>query len=191
MTTHLNLVRPAEDTSDASEPFRLAMRQLAGGVAIITAGRGEERTGLTATAVSSLSSSPPTLIACVNRSASALPLIVREGVFGVNLLAVRHVGLAKRFAGVGGVKGAERYEEGLWTRLQSGAPILADALAALDCELEDAIERHSHTVLFGRVRDLRATSGGDPLLYWQSGYRSLAGSGDDWTPLVERLAAGA
>lgn len=190
MTQHLSLVPPAGASTAEAEAFRQAMRQLAGGVAVITAGRDGERAGLTATAVTSFSAEPPTIIACVNRAASAAAVILRDGAFGVNLLSTRHVSLAKRFAGAGGIKGAARYEEGDWTQLETGAPILADALAALDCELEDAVERHSHTLLFGRVRAVRSTIGEDPLLYWQSRYRCLAGNGDDWTPLVERRARG-
>ncbi|HSI41434.1 MAG TPA: flavin reductase family protein [Xanthobacteraceae bacterium] len=190
MTMHRNVVPPAPSAvAGPAETFRQAMRQFAGGVAIVTAGTGADRTGLTATAITSLSAEPSALVVCVNRSASAWPLILREQAFGVNLLAVGHVGLAKRFAGVDGVKGAARYEQGLWTRLETGVPVLADALAAFDCAVEEVFERHSHAVLIGRVRAVHAGLPGDPLLYWQGGYRSLAGSGDDWSPVVERLAA--
>ncbi len=55
-----------------------------------------------------------------------------------------------------------------------GAPVLTDALAVFDCELEDAIERHTHLIIIGRVVASRVTEGADPLLYWAGDYRALA-----------------
>jgi flavin reductase (DIM6/NTAB) family NADH-FMN oxidoreductase RutF len=53
-----------EVTIDA---FRSATRELAGGVAVVTVGREADRTGFTATSVSSLSAEPPRLLVCVNQ----------------------------------------------------------------------------------------------------------------------------
>ena len=74
----------------------------------------------------------------------------------------RHV--ADRFAGRHGVKGKARYEGVRWERLATGALALADAVAAIDCEIEEAIERHSHAILIGAVRAIRIR-GGEPLVY--------------------------
>src|SRR6202050_1332700 len=78
--------------------FKGAMRQMAGGVSVITAGVGDERTGLTVTSAVSLSMTPPTMIICVNRAASAWPIIRQRRHFCVNALADRHQGVADRFA---------------------------------------------------------------------------------------------
>jgi flavin reductase (DIM6/NTAB) family NADH-FMN oxidoreductase RutF len=150
---------------DLSEPtLRDAMRQVAGGVSVVTVGEGEDRTGLTVTSAVSLSIDPPTMIVCVNRSASSWPLFQRYGHFCVNVLAAHHQPVADRFAGRHGVKGARRYEGVRWERLATGAPALADAVAAIDCAIEEAIERHSHAILIGAVRALRIR-GGEPLIY--------------------------
>lgn len=61
--------------------LRLAMRQLAGGVSVITAGLGPDRTGLTVTSATALSLDPPTVIVCVNRGASAWAALERYGAF--------------------------------------------------------------------------------------------------------------
>jgi 3-hydroxy-9,10-secoandrosta-1,3,5(10)-triene-9,17-dione monooxygenase reductase component len=78
--------------------FKQAMRHLIGGVSVITAGSGEVRTGLTATSAISLSLDPPTMLVCVNRDASAWPVIQRERHYCVNILDSRHQDLADRFA---------------------------------------------------------------------------------------------
>lgn len=154
--------------------FRSAMRQLAGGVSVITAGIGEDRTGLTATSPVSLSVDPPTMLVAVNRSASALPVIAAYRHFAVNLLAADQQHVAENFAGKDGLKGPRRYRDAEWTTLATCAPILDGALAAIDCELEELIERHSHTIVIGRVAALRVGEGkANALAYWRGGYERL------------------
>ncbi|MFG1431189.1 flavin reductase family protein [Xanthobacter sp. V2C-8] len=153
--------------------YRAAMRKLAGAVSVLTVGVGESRTGLTATSVSSLSIDPPTLLICVNRASSSLDALRAHRSFAINVLRAEHQPLADQFAGKGGLKGPERYRGAEWTRLGTGAPVLADALAAFDCELEEAIERHSHFIIIGRVVASRITETAEPLLYWAGAYRNL------------------
>ena len=80
--------------------------------------------------------------------------------------------IANQFAGIGGLKGADRYRGAEWTRLASGAPILEDAVAAIDCTIEEAIERHSHVIVIGKVEALRVGSGYS-LVYQNGRYHSL------------------
>ena len=157
-------------TGDA---FRGAMRHLAGAVSIVTAGRGAERGGLTATSVVSLSVDPPTVLLCVNRSASAWPLLVEHEHFGINVLAASQHAVADRFAGRNGEKGAARFAGADWVELATGAPILANALVAFDCVLDERIERYSHGILIGRVQALHGAGGTDPLLYWRGAYGAI------------------
>lgn len=157
----------------ASHSLKDAMRFVAGGVSVITAGVGDERTGLTVTSAISLSVDPPTMVVCVNRSASAMPIIELRRHFCVNVLAAHHSPVADRFAGRGGVKGAERYEGAQWRALTTGALALEGALASVDCEVEELIERHSHVIVIGSVRAI-ATRAGQPLVYSQGRYQNLA-----------------
>ena len=90
------------DREVSSGDFRGAMRHLAGGVSVITVGRGKDITGMTVTSVSSLSVDPPTLIVSVNREASSWPLLKRHGFFGVNILTADQLDVAERFAGKDG-----------------------------------------------------------------------------------------
>ena len=131
--------------------LRHAMRHMVGGVSVITAGIGEDRTGLTATSATALSMDPPTMLICVNRTASAWPVIRRHRHFAVNILSAEQQPVAERFAGRGGVKGAARYDGALWRELPSGASGLDGALAVVDCAVEEIIERHSHGIILGRV----------------------------------------
>jgi flavin reductase (DIM6/NTAB) family NADH-FMN oxidoreductase RutF len=153
-----------------SADFRGAMRHLTGGVSVITAGRGKDITGMTVTSVSSFSVDPPTLIVSINRDASSFPLIRRHGAFGVNILAADQLDIAERFAGKGGIKGADRFAGARWVTAVSGVPLLVGALSAVDCEVEEIFERHSHGIVIGRVRDVKNSTRNAALAYWHGQY---------------------
>ncbi|MGH6641395.1 MAG: flavin reductase family protein [Bradyrhizobium sp.] len=157
----------------SSNAFRGAMRQLTGGVSVITAGRGKDISGMTVTSVSSLSVDPPALIVSVNRGASSWPLLKRYGSFGVNILTSDQIDIAERFAGKDGLKGAERFAGAEWTTRSSGVPLLVGALAAIDCEVEEIVERHSHAIVIGRVLDLQLSTRTAALAYWQGQYVAI------------------
>jgi flavin reductase (DIM6/NTAB) family NADH-FMN oxidoreductase RutF len=153
--------------------FRNAMRQLTGGVSVITAGKGRDISGMTVTSVSSLSVDPPSLIVSLNRESSSWPLVKRYGFFGVNILTSDQVDIAERFTGKGGLKGADRFAGAPWTTRASGVPLLTDALAAIDCEVEDVVERHSHAIVIGRVLDVAVSARTAALAYWQGRYVAI------------------
>ena len=161
------------DHKVSPDDFRTAMRQLTGGVSIITAGRGRDISGMTVTSVASLSVDPPALIVSVNRNASSLPLLKRYGFFGVNILTSDQLDIAERFTGKDGLKGADRFAGAEWTTRVSGVPLLVGALAAIDCEVEEIIERHSHAIIIGRVRDLQVSSRTAALAYWHGQYVAI------------------
>jgi len=156
-----------------SGDFRNAMRLLTGGVSVITAGRGRDTSGMTVTSVSSLSVDPPALIVSINREASSWPLVKRFGFFGVNILTSDQIDIAERFTGKGGLKGAERFADAEWTTRASGVPLLVGALAAIDCEVEDIVERHSHAIVIGRVLDVVVSARTAALAYWQGRYVAI------------------
>jgi len=161
------------DRSLSSDDFRSAMRRLPGGVSVITVGRGKDITGMTVTSVSSLSVDPATLIVSINRTSSSWPLLKQYGFFGVNVLNADQLDIAERFTGKDGAKGADRFNGAEWITRASGVPLLVGALAAIDCEAEDIVERHSHAVVIGRVLDLQLSAPTAALAYWQGQYVAI------------------
>ena len=161
------------DHEVSSDEFRGAMRHLAGGVSVITAGRGRDISGMTVTSVSSLSVEPASLIVSLNRESSSWPLVKRYGFFGVNILTSDQLDIAERFTGKGGLKGVDRFAGARWLTRASGVPLLADALAAIDCEVEDIVERHSHAIIIGRVLDVTVSPRTAALAYWQGQYVAI------------------
>jgi len=161
------------DREASAGDFRSAMRRLAGGVSVITAGRGRDISGMTVTSVSSLSVEPSSLIVSVNRMASSFPLIRRYGFLGVNILSADQLEIAERFTGKDGTKGAERFAGAKWFTRASGVPLLAGALAAIDCEVDEVVERHSHAIVIGRVLDVQLSPDSAALAYWQGRYLAV------------------
>ncbi len=152
--------------------FRQAMRRLAGGVGVVTVGSGADRTGFTATSVTSLSAEPPTVLVCINRNASSWSALSDYRSFGINLLNADQQPLADRFSGRTGEKGSARFFGARWKTLVTGAPLLEGALAAIDCTVEEVIERHSHAIVIGRIEAVELGRWSDPLLYWSGIYRT-------------------
>jgi len=150
------------------QEFRQAMRELAGAVSVITVGVGVERSGFVATSVSSFSAEPPRIILCISRSSSSWALLSKTPRFGVNFMREGEDAIASRFAGFGGVKGNERYNGADWVTLPTGTHVLKNALASIDCTIEEALERHDHAIVIGVVKSIRICDHGNPLLWFKS-----------------------
>lgn len=157
--------------------FKQGMRRLAAGVSIIATEFEGVRHGLVATAVSSVSADPPTLLVCVSQTASAHDVISRAGRFSVNVLRAQDRALAEKFSDP--ALRARRFEFGQWTARHTGAPLLATALAGFDCLIAEEARVASHTVFFGRVVGVHVLDDAvDPLLFWNGAYRS--GQPGEW-----------
>jgi flavin reductase (DIM6/NTAB) family NADH-FMN oxidoreductase RutF len=90
--------------------------------------------------------------------------------FAINFLPGDAAEIADMFGGKGALKGAARFETARWQTLTTGAPVLASALGAMDCALEEVIERHGISIVIGRVVDVLIGSGRNPLIHFGGGY---------------------
>ncbi len=156
------------------ESFRQGMRRLCGGVTIVTSRFDDRPVGLTATAVCSLSAEPPRLIACINRAGLTCRGIARSRILCVNLLSRRHESLALRFAGRTEEQ-QERFAEGDWTTLASGAPVLEDALAAFDCRVAMLVDTGSHAIVIADILRVRLGPCERPLIYVSARFDTPSG----------------
>lgn len=156
-----------EYEAQVTQRFLTAMSSLAATVCVIAAESPTgDRTGITATAVCSLSTEPPQLVACVNRSSSLAKVLGGTGWFSVNILAGHQEPVAATFAGRTGKSGSERFDDD-WSRHTTGAPVLAGAAGVCVCHVSNSLHQASHLVLIGRVLDVILPADGppDPLMY--------------------------
>jgi flavin reductase (DIM6/NTAB) family NADH-FMN oxidoreductase RutF len=142
------------------------MQRLAGHVTVVTTSDGTVRRGLTATSVCSLTAEPPALVVCVNKETWVGSVLPASNRFCVNVLARHHQELAEVFAGMREVCGEDRFAYGRWRTAATGAPVLEDALAAFDCTVDQVVERSSHLLVIGAVRQVIVGDTADrPLVY--------------------------
>jgi flavin reductase (DIM6/NTAB) family NADH-FMN oxidoreductase RutF len=156
------------------QAFIQGMRQLAGGVALVTAAHGGRRVGLTATAICSVSAEPPQLLACINRQAETHDIVQRSGAFAVNLLARDQHRLAEIFAGTAGIYGEHRFDAAAWASLRTGAPVLRRCLASFDCRLVERVSAATHSIFIGRVEAVNFEPELEPLVYSEGDYGLIA-----------------
>jgi flavin reductase (DIM6/NTAB) family NADH-FMN oxidoreductase RutF len=154
--------------------FRQGMRFLASGVSIIASIHDGVRSGLTATAVCSVTADPPRLLVCVNKNVHAHNVIQASGILSVNLLSSQQEDIAKCFAGMQeGVSGTDRFSVGEWTQLITGAPILKHALVSFDCRVLESHTASSHTGLLCEVVGVRCGTDEDALVYFNGVFHAL------------------
>lgn len=155
------------------DTFRHAMRAIVGNCSVLTVGQGADATGLVVTSAVSLSAEPPMVLVCINRSSSAHPLLTRYPFFGLSSLAAEQQAVAERFSGRSGAQGPARYDGAEWETAVTGARLLKGSAAAFDCEVEDLIDKATHTIVVGHVRATRITADVGALTYWHGAYRPL------------------
>ena len=167
----------ASPSEGVGERFLAAMGTLAAAVTVISAASPTSgRTGMTATAVCSLSNDPPMLVACVNRSSSLAKALATTGWFTVNLLAAQQESVAGDFAGRTGLTGDERFREGLWWSHVTGAPVLHNAAASFVCHVANSMQQATHLVVIGSVHDVVLPENEAlriPLMYHQRKFTTL------------------
>jgi len=153
----------------STDGFLAAMRRFATGVAVVTTAHQGRIHGFTVNAFASVSAAPPTVLICVNRGATAHPLIASSQRFCVNILALEQRELAQRFAG-----GEPRSRfAGVGYHLgPSGSPILEGTLAHVDCALAEELSASTHTIFLGTVIDA-GWRDGEPLGYYDRAYRDF------------------
>jgi flavin reductase (DIM6/NTAB) family NADH-FMN oxidoreductase RutF len=171
MRPALNLnTHPTRETTPISD-FADAMSALASGVVLVTGWVDDRPWGMTVTAFASVSAEPPTVLVSLGSGTTSAGAISATRRFGVSILAEEQLAVAR----FGSEPGAAKFLEALVDPGdgRSDSPVVAGALAHLDCELSEAVQIADHTILFGRVRAARASRSGTPLLYHRRGYRTL------------------
>jgi flavin reductase (DIM6/NTAB) family NADH-FMN oxidoreductase RutF len=162
-----------------------ALRQLPRAVSVVSFQRSADWFGLTATSVSFLSIEPPTLLISFDCATSLSPAATPQASFGVSVLAASHAEIADRF-GRGAPIGASSDDfEGSWVAAASGVVLRSDAVAALECEAEEVIDRHGRAIVIGRIRNVFKAGGSGALVYWRGAYNSIG-----WTDDEVRRAVG-
>ncbi|MDQ7024639.1 MAG: flavin reductase family protein [Anaerolineae bacterium] len=155
------------------DDFRDILRHFPAGVTLVTVKAGEETHGLTVSAFVSVSPTPPLICVIIDHKGRGHELFEQsDAVFAVNILREGQEELSNRFA----FSKEDRFAVGNWGTAVTGAPVLEDALAWLDCTVYSRHTAGTHTIYIGEVQASKVIEPDyKPLVYWNRGYRTISG----------------
>ena len=156
-----------------NKTYRDAMARLGAAVNVITSVGPDGPRGFTASAVCSVTDNPPTLLLCLNRNSDNHDPLIANGILCVNTLAASQEAMSPLFAGFTGVPQAERFREGQWTTLETGAPVLQDSVVSFDCRIAETYEMGTHTVFFCAVQAIQTGGAHEGLIYFGRAYHRI------------------
>jgi len=161
------VITPATQSTSTldSDTFRDVISNLITAVSIISTQRGDERFGVTASSVTSLSLSPASILVCLNQRLAIADVISETGVFAVNILGEEHGDLAKQFS----QNHEDKFRGTNLTTGDLGNPILSDALAHLECRLVERKDFATHAIFIAQIESASYRDG-SPLAYWRSSF---------------------
>lgn len=162
---------PPED-GDVGDRFRHAMRRIASTVTLVTTCNGTVPYGATATSVTSVAMTPPSLLVCLHQQGAVRNRLAGSRSFCVNILKEGQEDLSRAFAG--GLTQEQRFQAfgDQWGE-EDGIPFLLNAQCAIFCSTEQALDWGTHTIFLGGVRKVRLGSKTGPLLYCDGGFARL------------------
>jgi flavin reductase (DIM6/NTAB) family NADH-FMN oxidoreductase RutF len=151
------------------DDFRRVLGHFASGVTIVTTCDADGRpSGLTASAFTSVSLDPPLILVCVSHKSQSYPAMLERGRFAVNFLRREQEEVSRRFA----TSRLDKFEGVPYRMSELGLPVLAEALAHVECVTVNRHVEGDHTVFIGRVEG-GGTAEGEPLLYFRGNYTHL------------------
>lgn len=153
------------------QTFRDAMSCLGAAVNIVTTDGPAGRAGFTASAVCSVTDEPPTLLVCLNRSASVWPIFSRNQALCVNTLAAGHEALSNLFGGKTAM--TERFSAARWRHGVTGCPQLEGAIVSFDCRISQVVSVGTHDILFCELVALERNDDTRGLVWFDRGYHQL------------------
>lgn len=146
--------------------YRTVLGHFATGVVLVTAMDGDEPVGMACNSFTSLSLDPPLVLFCAAKSSTTWPRIQAARKWAANFLDEDSEQICRLFA----EKGADRFAHIAFSPGRSGAPIIQDALAFVDCETVTEHDAGDHLIVVGRVIELGYQHEGRPLLFYRGGY---------------------
>jgi flavin reductase (DIM6/NTAB) family NADH-FMN oxidoreductase RutF len=153
-----------------SAKFRQVLGHFPTGVVVVTAKDDDGPVGLAIGSFASVSLDPPLVGFFPGSQSSSWPRIHQVGSFCVNILSDDQEDVCRVFAG----KDPDKFATIGWKPGRTGAPIINDVTAHIECELESVTPAGDHAFVVGRVIDLEVNHEGSPLIFYRGGYSSLS-----------------
>ncbi|HVO42657.1 MAG TPA: flavin reductase family protein [Aggregatilineales bacterium] len=155
--------------------LRLAMRNWVAGVTVVTTIYHGARAGMTVSSFTSVSLEPPMVLVCLNKETYTQQLVSESGRFAISMLAQDQAAISNRFAGLDPtvVTQEDRFTGLAMVKAETGCPLIAGAVAWLDCLVSAAHEAGTHTLFIGEVVYARSDPARQPLVYFNRKYQLM------------------
>ncbi len=121
-------------------------RRLTAGVYVVGVADGERRNAFTAAWLTQVSFEPLLLALSVNPGHASYPLLVGGGGFTVSVLSRDQLHLARHF-GTRSARETDKLAGIAWRPGRSGAPILTQAVAFLECRITQRVRAGDHEIV--------------------------------------------
>jgi len=152
-----------------SESLVALMRRLTLGVYVIGVCDGARPNAFTACSVMPVSFDPVLLALAMGHDHASLPMLRASGHFTVNVLGQGQLQLAQHFGASSG-REQDKLAGTRWSASAAGAPLLAEALACLTCEVRSSMRAGDHELFVARVtRGVIRAHDATPLTYADTG----------------------
>ncbi len=151
------------------DEFRRVLGHFASGVTVVTVAHENSLYGITVSSFTSLSLNPPLVLICIDKRVITHAVLEQAGSFAVNILAEDGEHLSRHFAS----REQDKFRGIAFHTGITGAPLLDDVLATIECRIVQQADGGDHTIFMGEVL-VGSTRSGKPLIYFRSGYHELA-----------------
>lgn len=158
---------------DIKKIFRDAMAALGAGVNVITTNGIAGKCGLTATAVVSITDTPPTMMVSINRNSATNETFKANSRMAVNILNANQQLVAEYFGGMHQVTMEERFAAFDFIEGKGKLPILQGAIANLEGSIVATHEVGTHTLFILELDSMEMTNNGDALVYFNRSFHQL------------------
>ncbi|MGF6917607.1 4-hydroxyphenylacetate 3-monooxygenase, reductase component [Paraburkholderia sp. 40] len=166
-------VRADAGIDENRQQFRQAMAHLGAAVNVITTAGPHGCCGITASAVCSVTDTPPPLLICLNQSSAMHAVFVGNRDVCINVLPASLESIARHFAGMTSLSMEDRFKLPVWDQGENDVPVLRGALASLQGKIVEAKEVGSHSVMFVETTQIRVRADGDSLIYFDRNFHRV------------------
>lgn len=161
-----------EDVEQRRLDFRNSMANLAAAVNVVTTNGDGGKCGITATAVMSITDTPPTVLVAINKNSEMNKVFQTNGTMCINVLSCSQEEIAAHFAGMKGSTMAERFEDPSWEEGALGQPVNKDAISSLEGVICKQDELGTHNLYFVELKNI-VVRPKNALLYFNRKFKTL------------------
>lgn len=151
--------------------FKDAMAKMTSAIHVVTTDGVAGRHGFTASAVCSVTDSPPTLLVCMNSYSRSYDCFVQNKTLCVNLLAANQEQMSGVFSSQ--LSSEQRFMHGDWVTMTTGSPALTDALVNFDCEIEQIQLVGTHGIFICKIVSIQQSQTKAGLVYFNRSYHQV------------------